>query len=170
MHVYLIDDQGELWHGESRQMRAAFGSPFSGTEFVDFAVRNLGFVAINIHGASCQMRLRPSFAAPRALISFRNWLQQAKVERVVITIFEDGRQGGWQDELVCRAEADRRIRVLVQSRHSSAAWSTAGAPGIRSRAARHVWVACDRLSATQNGGAERQQASGQECRETRQCI
>lgn len=128
--IYMIDDRGELWHSApSRQLRAAFGSPFSGGEFVDYAVRNLGFVAVKSQGAASQVWLRPSFAATRALNSLRNWLQQAQVERLVITLFEDGWRGGRQDELVGPAQTDQRIDALVQRKLLSTAWSAAGASG-----------------------------------------
>jgi NitT/TauT family transport system substrate-binding protein len=125
----MIDDRGELWHSASRQLRAAFGSPFSGGELVDYAVRNLGFVAVKSQGAASQVWLRPSFAATRALNSLRNWLQQAQVERLVITLFEDGWRGGRQDELVGPAQTDQRIDALVQRKLLSTAWSAAGASG-----------------------------------------
>lgn len=96
MHLLLIDDLGELWRGDSRRLRAAFDSPYSGGEFVEYAVKNLGFVAINTYGTSCQMRLRPGFVAERALQGLRKWLERSKFERFVITRFE----GGWRDELV----------------------------------------------------------------------
>lgn len=116
MNLLLIDDLGELWHGESRRLRAAFDSPYSGGEFVEYAVKNLGFVAINVYGTSCQVRLRPGFAATKALDAFRNWLQRSRFERVVITKFENG----WRDELVRPAEAERRVDALVQPERSRA--------------------------------------------------
>jgi hypothetical protein len=110
MNLLLIDDLGELWHGESRRLRAAFDSPYSGGEFIEYAVKNLGFVAINVYGTSCQVRLRPGFATAKALLGFRQWLQRTRCERLVISKYE----GGWRDELVRPAEADRRIEAMVQ--------------------------------------------------------
>ena len=58
MSLLLIDDQGEIWDGQSRKLRQSFGSPYSGGEFSDYAVANLGFVALNVYGGSCQVRPR----------------------------------------------------------------------------------------------------------------
>ena len=66
MALLLIDDQGHLWDGASRTLRASFDSPYSGGEFSDYAVTNLGFVAANAYGGSCQIRLRPNFVTDAA--------------------------------------------------------------------------------------------------------
>ena len=110
MNLLLIDDVGGGWHGETRRLRAAFDSPYSGGEFVEYAVKNLGFVAINVYGTSCQVRLRPKFAAAKALGAFRSWLQRGRFDRVVITKFD----GEWRDELMRPDEAERHIDELVQ--------------------------------------------------------
>ena len=109
MHILLIDDLGELWRGDSRRLRAAFDSPYSGGEFVEYAVKNLGFVAINTYGTSCQMRLRPGFVAERALQGLRKWLHGSKFERFVITKFE----GGWRDELVKACNLMLRLEEIL---------------------------------------------------------
>jgi len=116
MNFLVIDDLGEMWHGDSRRLRAAFDSPYSGGEFVEYAVKNLGFVAVNVYGTSCQVRLRPGFVATKALMAFRAWLKRSQLERVVITRFE----GGWQDELVRPSDAEQRIDDLVQPERGQA--------------------------------------------------
>ena len=109
MSLLLIDDQGELWRGESRQLRAAFDSPFSGGEFVEYAVKNLGFVALNVYGRSIQVRLRPGFVTARAIAGLSDWLENSKLERMVLSRFE----GGWRDEMVQAAQILARIDELV---------------------------------------------------------
>jgi hypothetical protein len=109
MHLLLIDDLGELWRGDSRRLRAAFDSPYSGGEFIEYAVKNLGFVAINMYGTSCQVRLRPGFVAEKALSGLRNWLEPIRFERVVISKFE----GGWRDELVKATNLMRRLEEIL---------------------------------------------------------
>jgi hypothetical protein len=96
MSLLLIDDQGELWDGQSRRLRTAFDSPYSGGEFIAYAVANLGFVAINIYGASCQVRLRPAFVADATHASLNQWLDLSRNERVVLTWLD----GDWKDELL----------------------------------------------------------------------
>jgi hypothetical protein len=111
MSLLLIDDQGQFWRGESRQLRAAYDSPYSGGEFVEYAVKNLGFVAINVYGASCQLRLRPNFIGIRVVEALRDWLSATKIERVVLTTFETG----WKDEFVPAARIHSRLETLVES-------------------------------------------------------
>jgi len=111
MSVILIDDQGELWRGDSRQLREAFDSPFSGGEFVEYAIKNLGFIALNSYGTSCQLRLRPGFATAKAIMSARDWLLHTKVARVVLTTFE----GGWRDELLQPTKVEGRLDGMLES-------------------------------------------------------
>ncbi len=109
MSLLLIDDQGELWRGESRQLRVAFDSPYSGGEFVEYAVKNLGFVAINVFGASCQARLRPGFVTERATKALLEWLARSRLERMVVSAFDKE----WQSQLVRVADAHSHLSQLI---------------------------------------------------------
>jgi hypothetical protein len=109
MSLLLIDDQGELWRGDSRQLRVAFDSPYSGGEFAEYAVKNLGFVAINVFGASCQARLRPKFATEPAINALLAWLARSRLERMVVSTFETE----WQSQLVRVADAPELLSQLV---------------------------------------------------------
>ncbi|HRD78828.1 MAG TPA: hypothetical protein PK264_23300 [Hyphomicrobiaceae bacterium] len=80
--MVLIDDQGEFWDGASRQLRTAFDSPFSGGEFSSYAVRNLGFVAVDQFGSSCQIRLRPAMVSSKAVAALVEWLHKRSFQRV----------------------------------------------------------------------------------------
>lgn len=111
MSLLLIDDRGELWPGDSRQLRTAFDSPFSGGEFVEYAVKNLGFVAINIYGKSIQLRLRPGFVTSRALSGLLGWLKVSKFDRVVLSLF----QNSWQDQLLQPPQLRAIVDELAQS-------------------------------------------------------
>jgi len=110
MSLLLIDDQGEVWDGMSRSLRRAFDSPFSGGEFSDYSVANLGFVAINRYGSSCQIRVRPSFVGEATLRSLQRWLTNTKSDRVVLTWLDTE----WSSELYRGAEdAKKRLDQLV---------------------------------------------------------
>ena len=109
MSLLLIDDQGELWRGDSRQLRIAFDSPYSGGEFVEYAVKNLGFVAINVFGASCQARLRPGFVTERATKSLLDWLTRSRLERMVVSTFERD----WKSQLIRVADAPEKVRQFL---------------------------------------------------------
>ncbi|MDX2155648.1 MAG: hypothetical protein SFW09_03975 [Hyphomicrobiaceae bacterium] len=109
MSLLVIDDQGELWRGDSRQLRANFDSPYSGGEFIEYAAKNLGFIAINLYTSSCQLRLRPSFVTARTANGLLNWMRGHKFERVVLTIYESG----WRDTLLKPHEVEQRIEGLA---------------------------------------------------------
>ena len=96
MSLQLIDDQGQVWDGSSRQLRHAYDSPYSGGEFSDYAVVNLGFIATNVYGQSAQIRLRPSFTADAAYDALYRWLLNRRFDRIVLTWLESG----WQNEML----------------------------------------------------------------------
>ncbi len=96
MALLLIDDQGHIWDGASRTLRASFDSPYSGGEFSDYAVTNLGFVAANAYGDSCQIRLRPSFVSQKTYESLLNWLNNSRIDRIVLSWLDKE----WHHELL----------------------------------------------------------------------
>ncbi len=116
MSLQLIDDQGQVWDGSSRQLRHAYDSPYSGGEFSDYAVVNLGFIATNVYGHSAQIRLRPNFTADAAFDSLYRWLLSRRFDRVVITWLGDG----WKNEML-RSNQAALIRlddlIEVAKRH-----------------------------------------------------
>jgi hypothetical protein len=110
--LLLIDDQGQIWDGASKTLRASFDSPYSGGEFADYAVTNLGFVATNAYGGSCQIRIRPSFIAPSALDSLLHWLNAGKIDRIVLSWLDKD----WHHELLrSRDETVGRVNELVEA-------------------------------------------------------
>jgi hypothetical protein len=110
MSLLLIDDEGEIWRGDSRQLRISFDSPYSGGEFCEYAVKNLGFVAINMYGASCQLRLRPKFVGEKTYKALTDWLSRGRLQRVVLSVFDKQ----WRDELVQAKSARARIEQLLE--------------------------------------------------------
>ncbi|MGE5511123.1 MAG: hypothetical protein ACM31O_07725 [Bacteroidota bacterium] len=112
MALLLIDDQGQIWDGASRTLRASFDSPYSGGEFSDYAVTNLGFIAANAYGGSCQIRLRPSFVAPNAMQSLLHWLKSGRVDRIVLSWLDKD----WHHELLrSRDAAVTRVGELIDA-------------------------------------------------------
>jgi hypothetical protein len=108
--LLLIDDQGQIWDGASKTLRASFDSPYSGGEFSDYAVANLGFIAANAYGGSCQIRLRPSFVAPSAMQSLLHWLSSGRIDRIVLSWLDKD----WHHELLrSRDGAVTRVRELI---------------------------------------------------------
>lgn len=106
MSLQLIDDQGQVWDGGSRQLRHAYDSPYSGGEFSDYAVVNLGFIATNVYGQSAQIRMRPSFTADSAFDALYRWLVSRHFDRVVLTWLDDG----WHNEML-RSNKEALIRL-----------------------------------------------------------
>lgn len=110
MQLLLVDDHGQIWPGDSRKLRAAFDSPYSGGEFVEYSVKNLGFAAVNLYGRSCQIRLRPAFASDGLIVSLLDLVRlQKSVERLVLSTFA----GEWRDELVVRGQVEERLSALL---------------------------------------------------------
>jgi hypothetical protein len=110
MSLLLIDDQGKLWNGSSRELRLAFDSPYSGGEFSHYAILNLGFVAINGYVNSFQIRLRPAVVSDRTVATLRQWLGTCDAARGVVSSF--GVE--WSSELIMGATAAlARIEHLV---------------------------------------------------------
>ncbi len=112
MSLQLIDSQGQVWDGSSRQLHDAYDSPYSGGDFSDYAVVNLGFIAINVYGHSGQIRLRPNFTTDASFDSLHRWLQSRRFDRVVITSWSErwnyDLQQSNQDALV---RLDRLIEI-----------------------------------------------------------
>jgi len=96
LSLQLIDDQGQVWDGSSRQLRHAYDSPYSGGEFSDYAVVNLGFIATNVYGHSAQIRLRPTFTADAAYDALYRWVLNRRFDRIVLTWLDDG----WHNEML----------------------------------------------------------------------
>jgi hypothetical protein len=106
LSLQLIDDQGQVWDGGSRQLRHAYDSPYSGGEFSDYAVVNLGFIATNVYGQSAQIRMRPGFTADAAFDALYRWLLSRHFDRVVLTWLDDG----WHNEML-RTNKEALIRL-----------------------------------------------------------
>ena len=96
MSLQLIDDQGQVWDGSSRQLRHAYDSPYSGGEFSDYAVVNLGFIATNVYGHSAQIRLRPTFTADAAYDALYRWVLNRRFDRIVLTWLDND----WHNEML----------------------------------------------------------------------
>lgn len=95
MSLLLIDDQGELWGNAAIELRQSFGPTHADDDLAAYLVKNLGFVAVNAYGRSCQIRVRPSVVSPKALDALIYWLADRRFDRIVSHIFDTD----WQIEL-----------------------------------------------------------------------
>ncbi|MGD9830658.1 MAG: hypothetical protein AB7U66_18205, partial [Hyphomicrobiaceae bacterium] len=112
MTQHLIDDEGELWSSPSQALRARFETPYCGSEFEDFLVRNFGYIAVTRRNRSIRVRVRPARASEKALYRLVFLLFESSSERVALsTLAED--QSDWQDALFTdSADAIARIMML----------------------------------------------------------
>lgn len=106
----LIDDQGEIWGNAAIQLRQSFGSATSAEDLSNYLVKNLGFIAINGYGRSCQIRIRPSVVSHQALDALIYWLADRKFDRILTSYFDTD----WRLELHGAADivAQRIIQLM----------------------------------------------------------
>ena len=110
VNILLIDDRGEFWGTATISLRKSFGPTWSDEDFSQYVVKNIGFVAINVFGKSCQVRIRPKFVSSHAFASLTEWLSERRFARIVISHFDDD----WKLELhPGNPHALRRLAELV---------------------------------------------------------
>ncbi len=133
MRSVIFDDQGELWDARSRRLAHDLHASIEGDELVDYAVRNLGFVAAKDMGGSLRISLRPSVVSPIAFSALLYWLHDRTADRVLISFCERE----WSHEMLrSRDDGDaqavdaRRLRTRRARRRFPA-----GGPAARKSAA-----------------------------------
>ncbi|MBX9588488.1 MAG: hypothetical protein K2X43_04230 [Hyphomonadaceae bacterium] len=110
MRSVVFDDQGELWDARSRRLALDLHASIAGEELVDYAIRNLGFVAAKEMGASLRISLRPSVVSPIAFSALLYWLHDRSADRVLISFCDRE----WTHEMMrSREEAVRRLMSRV---------------------------------------------------------
>jgi hypothetical protein len=114
VQLLLIDDEGGTWDGGSLRVRQAFNSPYSGGEFVDYVVKNLGFVAIDTYGQFRQIRLRPSRTSERALAALIEIIGRQVKTRYALTWFDQD----WRYALVSQSDLVWRLEQLLKGRRN----------------------------------------------------
>ena len=72
----LIDDAGSVTDSRSLNLRTNLRAVHIGDGFDDYAVRNLGFVALQPGTRSVHIRLRPSHVSPVAFAGLMYWLAE----------------------------------------------------------------------------------------------
>jgi hypothetical protein len=99
--TWLIDDNGCMADSQSPALRRDLNAWHIGDGFTDYAVRNLGFVAVQLHGApgalAVHVRLRPSHVSPVAFSGLMYWLSDKQPRRVMLSRLDDG---AWHSEVL----------------------------------------------------------------------
>lgn len=99
-----------MWDAGSRRLADDLNASIQGEELVDFAIRNLGFVAAKEMGGSMRVSLRPAVVSPIAFGALLYWLHDRDADRVLISFFDRA----WSHEMLpSRAEAVRRLLACV---------------------------------------------------------
>lgn len=90
MNAFLIDSHGDLWSANSRDVRHAYDSPYSGGEFTAYAIRNLGFIGLHEFGASCHLKLNAAFVTEKALEACFQRVTARPSARYILSLQENG--------------------------------------------------------------------------------
>jgi hypothetical protein len=114
---FLIDDGGKVWDPHSLVLRARLHASVGAQELRDFAVLNLGFIALAIGKASIHIQLRPALARPAALGALYLALHNHPSQRIVVRWYN----GAWRDEIIgWNRDGWRRLTYLFESSENPA--------------------------------------------------
>jgi hypothetical protein len=110
MKTFLFDDQGDTWDATSRKLANALCASIAGTELANYAIRNLGYIAVSESNGSVRVRLRPAVVSQMAFSALLYWLHDRLIERVLLSFLG----GEWTHELMrSREEAVKRLMTRV---------------------------------------------------------
>jgi hypothetical protein len=109
----LFDDRGQTWEGGSLRLADALESSIVGDELTNYAVRNLGFIAVSETATMARIRLRPSIVSPVAFSSLVYWLHDRPKDRFVLSFLESE----WSHEVLGgRKEVLRKLMQRIDAR------------------------------------------------------
>jgi hypothetical protein len=109
----LFDDRGQTWEGGSLRLADALESSIVGDELTNYAVRNLGFIAVSETATMARIRMRPSIVSPVAFSSLVYWLHDRPKDRFVLSFLESE----WSHEVLGgRKEVLRRLIERIDAR------------------------------------------------------
>jgi hypothetical protein len=111
----LFDDRGQTWEGGSLRLADALESSIVGDELTNYAVRNLGYVAISETETMARIRLRPSIVSPVALSALLYWLHDRRKDRYVLSFLDVE----WSHEVLGgRDDVMRRLMQRIEARNN----------------------------------------------------
>ena len=96
MRTLLIDDSGTLSDSLAPKLRADLNAWGLGPDFLDYCIRNLGFVAVAGNSNSVHVKLRPQVVSPIAFAGLMYWLGEHMGKRVMLSIFD----GSWSHRMI----------------------------------------------------------------------
>jgi hypothetical protein len=101
MKALVFDDLGQMWTSANLAFEETFSVPQSQANLTKYAVKPLGFVALNMYGPSVQLRCALAVVAEPALAAAFAWLRGRKFERIAIDYYD----GSWQMAVARSSEA-----------------------------------------------------------------
>jgi len=111
MQCLVFDDRGEVWDTNSPGLANGLRASISGDALTSYAIKNLGFVAVNVINESVRVRLRPAVVSQVALGGLFYWLHDQPFHRVMLSFLD----GEWTHELMrSREEAMGRLLGRVK--------------------------------------------------------
>lgn len=111
MRSILFDDRGDIWDARSRRLADDLNASIHGEDLVEYAIRNLGFIAAKEMGNSLRLSLRPAVVSPIAFSALMYWLHDREADRVLVSLFDRT----WSHEMLrSRAQAVQRLLARVE--------------------------------------------------------
>ena len=112
MWSILLDERGLRCDPRSLALRSRLHASVDDQDLEQFAILNLGFVAVVARAGRIRIRLRPAVAAPAALSALYLFLHEQPPHRLVVSWYD----GCWRDEIVGWGESGwRRLTALLEA-------------------------------------------------------
>jgi hypothetical protein len=102
----IIDADGAFWRSNDIRLEHKLGTDLPHDDLCDYAVRNLGYIAVQAGGPVPRIRLRPQIVEPSALVGLFYWLADGRHTCAAISWLDKT----WSDEIV-PGEANIRRRL-----------------------------------------------------------
>jgi hypothetical protein len=111
----LFDARGVVWGGGTALLADALQSSIVGDDLTNYAVRNLGFIAVSQTESMARIRLRPSIVSPVAFSALLYWLHDRPKDRFVLSFLESE----WSHEVLgARDDVVRKLMLRIDARGS----------------------------------------------------
>lgn len=92
----IIDADGAFWRAADVGLEHKLGTDLPRDDLCDYAVRNLGYIAVQASGHIPRIRLRPAIVEPSALVALFYWLADGAYVCAAISWLDKT----WSDEIV----------------------------------------------------------------------
>lgn len=92
----IIDADGAFWRATDVRLEHKLGTDLPLDDLCEYAVRNLGYIAVQASERVPRIRLRPAIVEPSALVGLFYWLADGAYTRAAISWLDKT----WSDEIV----------------------------------------------------------------------